>query len=230
MNIFIIQNGKKFNPNSEVFNLETHLKDAESLANMLAAIIDNTDQVIWCVNKDNRMIVFNKHVPKRLKAIWGIDVAVGQVVEELLPKEDAELLKSLYSAARRKGSVRLEYEYEVNIDGKVSKQVTDVWMNALPETGEVAVMTRNITERKRMEREKENLIAELQEALSKVKKLEEMLEVCAWSGKVKRGERWIEMEQFLREQFGVSISHGISPEKADELRREWEKTMRNAKA
>ncbi len=77
-----------------------------------------------------------------------------------------------------------------------------------------------------MEREKENLIAELQEALSKVKKLEEMLEVCAWSGRVKRGERWIEMEQFLREQFGVSISHGISPEKADELRREWEKMVK----
>jgi hypothetical protein len=162
-------------------------------------------------------------VPKRLKAIWGIDVAIGQIIEEVLLEEDGELLKSLYSAARRKGSVRLEYEYEVNEDGKVSKHVTDVWMNALPETGEVAVMTRNITERKQMEREKENLIAELQEALSKVKKLEEMLEVCAWSGRVKRGERWIEMEQFLREQFGVSISHGISPEKTDELWREWEK-------
>lgn len=40
---------------------------------------------------------------------------------------------------------------------------------------------------------------------------EEMLVMCAWTKRVKSGDRWVPVEEFLRERLGVRISHGICP-------------------
>jgi hypothetical protein len=40
---------------------------------------------------------------------------------------------------------------------------------------------------------------------------EEMLVMCAWTKRVKSGERWLPVEEFLMERLGVRISHGICP-------------------
>jgi PAS domain S-box-containing protein len=40
---------------------------------------------------------------------------------------------------------------------------------------------------------------------------EEMVVMCAWTKRVKSGDRWVPVEEFLRERLGVRISHGICP-------------------
>jgi hypothetical protein len=47
-----------------------------------------------------------------------------------------------------------------------------------------------------------------------------MVTICAWSRKIKHGNDWISMEEFLTEEYGVQVSHGICPEKAKEMREE----------
>jgi len=67
-------------------------------------------------------------------------------------------------------------------------------------------------QQRRFEREQAQLIADLSGALNKVKRLEEMVTFCAWTGRIQWENRWISVEAFLRERYRVSITHGISEE------------------
>lgn len=52
--------------------------------------------------------------------------------------------------------------------------------------------------------------ADLQEALAKVRTLSEMLPMCAWCGKVRDDEGyWTRIEEYLRNQTGTQVSHGV---------------------
>ncbi|MCL4843823.1 MAG: PAS domain S-box protein [Bryobacteraceae bacterium] len=46
---------------------------------------------------------------------------------------------------------------------------------------------------------------------------EELLVMCAWTKRVKSGEQWLPVEEFLMERLGVRISHGICPEAMKKL-------------
>ncbi|OGP68397.1 MAG: hypothetical protein A2169_07910 [Deltaproteobacteria bacterium RBG_13_47_9] len=71
----------------------------------------------------------------------------------------------------------------------------------------------DITERKRIEEEREKLIRELQEALAKVKKLSGFLPICASCKKI-RGDKgyWEQVEVYIRDHSEAEFSHGICPD------------------
>lgn len=72
---------------------------------------------------------------------------------------------------------------------------------------------RDITEQKREEIEKENLIAQLQEALSKVKRLSGLLPICAHCKKIRDGrDYWREIEAYIQENSEADFTHGICPD------------------
>jgi tetratricopeptide (TPR) repeat protein len=53
---------------------------------------------------------------------------------------------------------------------------------------------------------------ELRAAEARIKTLEEIVTVCAWSGKIKHDDTWVSIEEFLVKRFGFQVSHGISDE------------------
>jgi PAS domain S-box-containing protein len=72
---------------------------------------------------------------------------------------------------------------------------------------------RDITDRTEAREEREQLIAELQGALARVKTLSGLLPVCSWCRKVldDRGA-WRQMEAYVTEHTDAEFSHGICPE------------------
>lgn len=77
---------------------------------------------------------------------------------------------------------------------------------------------RNITERKLMERSRDRLIAELQEALTNVKTLSGLLPICASCKRIRNDSGyWQQIESFLHEHSGAVFSHGICPECMEKL-------------
>lgn len=72
---------------------------------------------------------------------------------------------------------------------------------------------RDVTERKALEEERERLIAELREALEKIKTLRGLIPVCAWCRKV-RDDRgfWEDIENYIRKHSDADFTHGICPE------------------
>jgi PAS domain S-box-containing protein len=72
---------------------------------------------------------------------------------------------------------------------------------------------RDITERKRVEAEREKLIKDLQEALAKVKLLSGMLPICSSCRKIRDDKGyWNQIEVYVRDHSEAEFSHGICPE------------------
>lgn len=69
-----------------------------------------------------------------------------------------------------------------------------------------------IGDQRRFEAEQTRLIAELKGKAEQVRRLEEFVTFCAWTGRVRWKDQWVSVEHFLNERYGLMISHGISEE------------------
>ncbi len=71
----------------------------------------------------------------------------------------------------------------------------------------------DITERKRIEEEKERLIIELQQALAQVKKLSGFIPICASCKKIRDDKGyWHQVEEYIRDHSEALFSHSICPD------------------
>lgn len=77
---------------------------------------------------------------------------------------------------------------------------------------------RDITERKQLEAEREQLICDLKEALTRITRLEGILSICASCKKIRNDQgEWNQLEAYLHAYSGVEFSHGICPGCAKKL-------------
>lgn len=79
-------------------------------------------------------------------------------------------------------------------------------------------IVRDITERKRLEKEKEELIASLTQTLEKVKVLSGLIPICANCKQI-RDDRgfWSQVEVYIRDHSEAEFTHSICPACAREL-------------
>lgn len=62
---------------------------------------------------------------------------------------------------------------------------------------------------------------ELETTLNEVKRLQSgMTTVCAWTRRIKDHGKWISFEEFMEKHLGMHITHGISEEALNELKRD----------
>jgi len=77
---------------------------------------------------------------------------------------------------------------------------------------------RDITAAKRLEKEREKLIGELQGAIAKVRTLSGLLPICASCKKIRDDKGyWNQIETFIRDHSEAEFSHSICPDCAREL-------------
>jgi hypothetical protein len=82
-----------------------------------------------------------------------------------------------------------------------------------------STIARDITERERVRKEPQKLIAELQEALAKVKTLKGLLPICAWRRKIRDDQGyWQQIEAYISDHSEADFSHSICPECARKVR------------
>ena len=67
-------------------------------------------------------------------------------------------------------------------------------------------------EERRFEAQQGKLIAELKAAIAQVRRLEEFVTFCAWTGRVRWKGDWVSVEVFLREKYNLTVTHGVSDE------------------
>jgi len=71
----------------------------------------------------------------------------------------------------------------------------------------------DISERIRVENEREKLITELREALARIKILTGLLPMCAWCKKIRDDKGyWKKVETYIREHTDATFTHGICPD------------------
>ncbi len=65
--------------------------------------------------------------------------------------------------------------------------------------------------------------------LLRLEKLQEFVTVCAWTGQVQYQGQWLRLDEYLKKQFGVSVSHSLSQDAAEKMMREIEELNRTQK-
>ena len=76
----------------------------------------------------------------------------------------------------------------------------------------------DITERKRVEADRERLINELSNALAEVKTLRGFIPICSSCKKIRDDEGyWQQVEEYIRDRSNIEFSHGICPDCAKKI-------------
>jgi PAS domain-containing protein len=79
-------------------------------------------------------------------------------------------------------------------------------------------VVRNIDRRKEMEQEREDLIHDLQEALTNIKTLRGLIPICASCKKIRDDKGyWNQIESYIRDHSEAEFSHSICPDCAKKL-------------
>ncbi|TAN42475.1 MAG: PAS domain S-box protein [Nitrospirae bacterium] len=77
----------------------------------------------------------------------------------------------------------------------------------------ILAVDRDISVRKRAEKEREDLIRELQQALDRINTLKGLLPICAWCKKVRDDKGyWSRVEDYIEQHSNAAFTHGICPE------------------
>jgi PAS domain S-box-containing protein len=105
---------------------------------------------------------------------------------------------------------------EVLLHKKSGDTITGLlYADILPINGEAHVLSSisDITERKRVETEREKLIEELRGALARVKQLSGLLPICASCKRIRDDKGyWTKIEAYIRDHSEAEFSHGLCPD------------------
>ncbi|HMQ56152.1 MAG TPA: PAS domain S-box protein, partial [Anaerolineae bacterium] len=89
-------------------------------------------------------------------------------------------------------------------------------------------ISRDVTEQKQAEAERERLIVELQESLAQVKQLSGLLPICASCKKIRDDAGyWQDVAVYIRDHSEVEFSHGFCPECMEKLYPEYFKKRKD---
>jgi PAS domain S-box-containing protein len=139
---------------------------------------------------------------------------IGMSVVDFAAPESRELILSNIRAGN-------ERPYEViglRKDG--SRIWVEVQAKPISYQGQIlrVAAIRDITERKRAEQEREELIAALREALANIKTLRGLLPICASCKKIRDDSGyWSQIEAYIQAHSDAVFSHGICPDCASRL-------------
>ena len=97
----------------------------------------------------------------------------------------------------------------------------------------ILVIEKDITERKRVANEREQLINELREALDNVQTLSGLIPICSHCKKIRDDKGyWNQIESYIQQHSTAQFSHSLCTECSDELYgdQDWYIDMKNEEA
>lgn len=144
---------------------------------------------------------------------------LGKSVLQVIAEDERATIQQRIELRSRGGIVVNSYETRgLRADGSQLEMEVHVSTYLLKGIRYSLVILRDVTERKRAMREKETLIADLRDALSKVRTLSGLLPTCAGCRKIRDEDgAWHEMENYISEHSDADFSHGLCPVCAERL-------------
>jgi PAS domain S-box-containing protein len=123
------------------------------------------------------------------------------------PEETAQRIQRIMETGEARFETRHRCKDGRMIDLEVSVNYAKIG------DGRLYVFLRDITERKRMEEEREKLIRELQDALANIKTLRGLLPICSYCKKIRDDKGyWNRIESYIQDHSGAEFTHGMCPE------------------
>jgi PAS domain S-box-containing protein len=189
---------------NERFEMDQKFRLAFENANIGVCLVDLQGKILRVNNKICEIFGYEKPELE------------GMTVNSIAHPDDRNVSPNFISHALEGEYKRLEFEKRYYhkfghvIFGKVSSSLaSDAQGKPLYFISHI----QDVSESKRLEKEKESLIIELQQALSQVKKLSGFLPICSSCKKIRDDAGyWNEVESYISEHSDTKFSHGICPD------------------
>jgi PAS domain S-box-containing protein len=139
---------------------------------------------------------------------------VGSIGLELVHPEDRSAVENALTEFWKSPGARDSIQYRAKHANGTWVSLEVVAYNLLdhPAVRGVVINGRDISQRKRDEAGKDQMIAELQQTIANVKTLTGVLPICASCKKIQEGDRWRQIEAYVRDRSQVEFSHTMCPE------------------
>jgi PAS domain S-box-containing protein len=186
--------------------IEAQLEDNERY---MRSILQTTVDGFWEIDSNGRIVEVNQ----AYCALSGYDrnEIIGMHISNLEATESPEETAVHFQGIMSTGHDIFE-TWHRRKDGSVFPLEVSVTFIDL-KGGRMVCFCRNLTERKVIEREREDLISELKGALAQVKMLSGLLPICSHCKKIRDDKGyWNQIEAYLTKHSEAKFSHGICKE------------------
>jgi len=184
------------------------------------SVVQSATDAIASINTMGEIIFWNKAAQK----------IFGYTENEIIGQQFIVLMPERYREAHRKGVERLGSTGEAHVLGRtvelhgLTKEGLEFPLEfslATWKIGDETIYTgiiRDISDRRKLEQEKEDSILKLKDALAKVKTLSGFLPICAQCKKIRDDKGyWNQIEGYIQKHSDAEFSHGMCPECSDKL-------------
>ena len=194
-----------------VAGLDVQRRRAEKL---FSTILDSSIDGFWLIDMEGKILEINESYCRLMG--YKAEELTGTNIRDLIIEESPEKTADRIQQTRLKRSHQFETRHRrrdgVVVDMEVSATFAQV------DGGRIFTFLRDITERKQAEKERNQLIEKLQNALAEIKTLQGLIPICANCKKVRNDEGyWLQIEKYIQERSDVKFSHSICPTCAKKL-------------
>ncbi len=104
-------------------------------------------------------------------------------------------------------------QVDESFDEKIEYVVTVFTFGTISLLMPLYISLKSEKRRQKLELEREELIAQLQDTIAEVKELREIIPICSYCNKIRNESgAWDRVEKYIHEHSGASFSHGICPQ------------------
>jgi PAS domain S-box-containing protein len=184
---------------------------------VLSIVLDESTDPIFAILEDGTY----RYVNRAFAAPFGKtpEEIIGHRIYDIFPHDEADKRMTVVRCAFATGET-------IVFDVRVPTASGDLFFitSVKPVRGEdgavasVICISKDITDRKKAEAERERLIEDLTRALAEIRTLSGMVPICSSCKKIRNDQGyWTQIEQYLKEHAGAEFSHGMCPECAEKL-------------
>ena len=180
---------------------------------MSRMVVEHSDDIVTIRDVDGRI----RYTSPSFHRVMGYrqEEVIGETGFDLLHPEDRENVLTAMDEFMKTPGARDSIQYRArHANGSwVSLEVVAYNLLDHPEIQGVLISGRDISNRKRDEAVKDQLIWELRQTLAGLNTLAGVLAICASCKKIQsESGGWQQIELFIREHAQVEFSHGMCPE------------------
>jgi PAS domain S-box-containing protein len=195
-------------------------------------LLDNSSDAIFSFDKDGQYLYVNNEFSNTVCGKQPEHI-IGKKIWDIFSKEEADKRYALVKWVFKNGKTK-------NIEVRVPNPNGDTYhlitvkpiLDEQNNVTSVICISKEITERIQVEKEREKLIKELQKALEDINTLSGLLPICAKCKKIRDDKGyWNSLEEYIEKHSDASFSHGMCSECSDELygKEDWYVEMKKAK-
>ena len=200
----------------ELQKLVAELQDrSDNAEQLLKSLFENSHSIMLLIHPENGNIIdangtacefygYTKHEITNMRIMDINTLSEEQVFKEMQKARLAKCKKFTFRHRLSSGAVK----------------DVEVFSGPITLSGEKVLYSiiHDISERRRIEQERENLIAKLEQAMAEIKRLRGILPICATCKKIRDGEGyWSQIETYISTHSEVEFTHGICPECEGEI-------------